>query len=166
MDLNAPIPIEGIDQDLLLRLGLAAVLGLLLGVDREIRGYPAGLRTHGLICVASAAMTISALQLFNQLGGGQTRLDLLRVFEGAGAFVGIVAAGLIVVSGGKVHNLTTAVHVWLATIIGIACGAAQWPLVMTAALVSVIMLTLLRVVERRWIEPLQRSQGRKPDEDA
>ena len=81
-------------------------------------------------------------------------LDLLMRL-GTAAFVGIIGAGLIVFSKGRVKNLTTAAHLWLAAVIGIACGAGQWPLVVIGAVISVIMLTVLRVIERRWF----------PDED-
>jgi putative Mg2+ transporter-C (MgtC) family protein len=149
MELNAPIPITGLDTEVLWRLLAAAVVGLLLGLDRELRGHAAGLRTHGLICFASAAMTVSALALFVQLGGESQRLDILRIFEGAGAFIGIIGAGLIVFSKGKVHNLTTAAHLMLAAVIGIACGAGQWPLVAIGTIISLLMMTGLRLVERK-----------------
>lgn len=154
MLLNASIPLHALDLEILTRLGIAALLGLLLGLDRELRGNAAGLRTHGIVCFSAAMMTVIVLGLYMQLGQGETsRMDPLRIMEGAGAFVGIIAAGLIITSGGKVHNLTTAVHLWLAAMIGIACGAAQWPLVAVAVLVAVIMLTLLRIAEKRWLEP-------------
>lgn len=153
MELNASTPLHWIDGEVLLRLGVAAMLGLLLGLDRELKGNSAGLRTHGLICFSAAVMTVCSIALFHQLGGEENGMDPLRIFEGAGAFVGIIAAGLIVVSKGEVHNLTTAAYIWLATVIGIACGAGQWPLVLVAALVAVVMMTVLRVVEKRWIEP-------------
>lgn len=152
MQLNAAIPLHAFDIAILTRLGVAAVLGLILGLDRELRGYAAGLRTHGLVCFSAAVMTVSVMGLYHQLPGAEGRMDPLRVMEGAGAFVGIIAAGLIVVSRGEVHNLTTAVHLWLAAVIGIACGAGQWPLVAMAALVAVIMVALLRFVEKRWFE--------------
>jgi putative Mg2+ transporter-C (MgtC) family protein len=50
-----------------------------------------------------------------------------------------------------VHNLTTAAHLWLTAVIGIACGAGQWPLVLICAIVSLVMLTVLRWVEGRWL---------------
>src|SRR5687768_11761964 len=125
MELNPPILVHIVDYDLMLRLGMAAVLGLLLGLDRELRGNDAGLRTHGLICFAAAAMTVSIIALDNQLGGEG---DPLRLFEAAGAFIGIIGAGLIVFSKGEVKNLTTAAHLWLTVVIGIACGAGQRPL--------------------------------------
>lgn len=145
MELNDPTLVHWFDWDLLARLGIAAMVGLLLGLDRELRGHAAGLRTHGLICFSAAAMTVSIIALYMELGG--TRMDPLRVYEAAGAFIGIIGAGLIVFSKGQVHNLTTAAHLWLAAVIGIACGAAQWPLVAIAVVISLVMLTLLRLVE-------------------
>jgi putative Mg2+ transporter-C (MgtC) family protein len=155
MELNEATPLHWIDAEVLMRLGVAAVLGLLLGIDRELKGNSAGLRTHGLICFSAAVMTVSSIALYHQLGRGnpEAGMDPLRIFEGAGAFVGIIAAGLIVVSKGEVHNLTTAAHIWLATVIGIACGAGQWPLVLVAALVAIVMITLLAIAERRWFAP-------------
>jgi putative Mg2+ transporter-C (MgtC) family protein len=157
MQLNDPILSDWFDIELLSRLGVAAVLGLLLGLDRELRGLAAGMRTHGLICFSAALMTVSIIALYNELGGGadETRMDPLRVFEATGAFIGIIGAGLIVFSKGSVKNLTTAAHLWLAAVIGIACGAGQWPLVVIGSLISVTMLTMLRAVERRYF----------PDED-
>ena len=153
MELNPPILVQWIDYDLALRLGMAAVLGLLLGLDRELRGHAAGLRTHGLICFAAAAMTVSIIALYLELGGA--RMDPLRIYEATGAFIGIIGAGLIVFSRGRVKNLTTAAHLWLTAVIGIACGAGQWPLVVIGAAISILMLTVLGLVERRF----------RPDDD-
>jgi len=148
MELNDPVLIGWINYDLALRLGAAAVLGLALGLDREVRGHAAGLRTHGLICFASAAMTVSMLALYHQLDGA--RLDALRIFEATGAFIGIIGAALIVFSKGEIKNLTTAAHLWLTAVVGIACGAGQWPLVLIATVISLVMLTLLWFVEKRF----------------
>lgn len=153
MVLNPPVLVHWIDLDLLVRLGAAAAIGLLLGLDREFRGRAAGLRTHGLICVSAAAMTVSMISLYHQLDGD--RMDPLRIFEATGAFIGIVGAGLIVFSKGRVKNLTTAAHLWLTAVIGVACGAGQWPLVVIGSVISILMLTVLGLVERRFF----------PDED-
>lgn len=147
MELNPPVLLGFLDLDMFERLGVAAALGLLLGLDREWRGHAAGLRTHGLICFASAAMTVAMIALYNQLDG--ERMDPLRIFEATGAFIGIIGAGLIVFSKGEVKNLTTAAHLWLTAVIGVACGAALWPLVLMGAVISFVMLTLLGLVERK-----------------
>ena len=154
MQLNEPVLVHWIDADVLMRLGIAAIIGLLLGLDRELRGLAAGMRTHGLICFSAATMTVSMLSLYAQLGGDG--MDPLRIFEATGAFIGIIGAGLIVFSKGAVKNLTTAAHLWLAAVVGVACGAGQWPLVAIGVVISVIMLTLLRALERKYF----------PDEDA
>ncbi len=147
MELNPATPFYAVDTEVLLRLAVAAALGLLLGLDRELRGHAAGLRTHGLICFTASAMTVSMIALYRQYEG--QGMDPLRIFEATGAFIGIIGAGLIVFSRGRVKNLTTAAHLWLAAIAGVACGAGQWPLVAMAALVSLVMLTLLGFVEAR-----------------
>ena len=148
MELNEATAIHEIEYELLIRLAIAAVLGLLLGLDRELRGHAAGLRTHGLVCFTAAMMTVSMIALYRQFGGAG--LDPLRIFEATGEFIGIIGAGLIVFSRGQVKNLTTAANLWLAAIAGIACGAGQWPLVAMATIVSVVvMLTLLGLVEKR-----------------
>ena len=148
MDLNPPVLVHWIDFDLLSRLGVAALLGLALGLDREVRGRAAGLRTHGLICFSAAAMTVSMISLHGQMGGGQA--DYLRIFEATGAFIGIIGAGLIVFSKGQVKNLTTAAHLFLTAVIGIACGAGQWPLVAIGAAISILMLTVIGLLGRRF----------------
>lgn len=145
MPLNDPTLASWIDLDLTMRLGIAAMLGLLLGLDRELRGHSAGMRTHGLICFSAAAMTVSIISLYLELGG--VRMDPLRIYEATGAFIGLIGAGLIVFSRGQIHNLTTAAHLWLAAVVGIACGAGQWPLVVIGSVISIVMLTLLRLIE-------------------
>ncbi|MCB5425728.1 MgtC/SapB family protein [Altererythrobacter sp. CC-YST694] len=149
MLLNPAIPLGAIDGDLLLRLGAAALIGLALGLDREIRGHEAGMRTHGLVCFAAATMTVSVIALYFQLGvpNPGSRMDPLRIFEAAGSFVGIIGAGLIVFSKGRLHNLTTAANLWLAAVVGIACGAGQWPLVLLASVIGLVMISVLRVME-------------------
>ena len=157
MELNEPVLVHWIDWDLLSRLGAAAAIGLLLGLVRAFRGRAAGVRTHGLFCVWAAAMAVSMISLYHQLGGRaeDNQLDVLRMFEATGAFIGIIGAGLIVFSRGRVKNLTTAAHLWLTAVVGIACGAGQWPLVVIGAGISLLMLTLIGLLERRWF----------PDED-
>ena len=145
MDLNAAGPLGAFDLELALRVVGAAILGLVLGLDRELRGHAAGLRTHGLVCVSAAAMTLSIIDLQRSLDG--FRMDPLRIYEATGTFVGIIGAGLIVFARVQLYNLTTAAHLWLTAAIGIACGAGQWPLVAIASIVSFVMLTLLYFLE-------------------
>jgi putative Mg2+ transporter-C (MgtC) family protein len=147
VDLNPPIPLTVMDLDIVLRLGTAALIGLALGLDRELRGLAAGLRTHGIVCFASAALTVSVLALYVQLGNNE--IDPLRLYEAVGAFAGIIGAALVVFSKGEVKNVTTAAHLWLTAVAGMACGAGQWPLVAIAAVISLVLLTVLGAIEHR-----------------
>ncbi len=142
-----------------LRLALAAVVGALLGLDREIRGHAAGLRTHGVVSLSSAVITISALLLFEQLRSAEAQPDPLRVVQGLALAIGFIAAGLIFVKGGDVRNLTSAANIWLATAIGIACGAGQYGLVVLAAGFGLLLVIGLRAADQ-WLP----EQSAKPNE--
>jgi putative Mg2+ transporter-C (MgtC) family protein len=148
MQLNDAIPLTTLDSELLIRLGTATLLGLILGLDRELRGHDAGIRTHAIISLTAAVLTISILSLYFQIEG--VRFDALRLYEATTGFVGLMGAGLIVFSRGRLHNLTTAAHLWLASMIGIACGAGQWPLVATASVIGFVVLSVLHFIER-WL---------------
>jgi putative Mg2+ transporter-C (MgtC) family protein len=78
--------------------------------------------------------------------GGES--DPLRVIQGLAQAIGFIAAGAIFVAGGTVRNLTTAANVWLATAVGIAAGAGQFALVGIATGFGIVIVTLVRVVER------------------
>lgn len=149
MELNDALWWETIDIQVLLRLGVATSVGLLLGLDRELKGYDAGLRTHGMVALSSSLMTVVAIALYHQLGGADSSIDPLRVIEGMAAAIGIIAAGLIIVKGGEVRNLTTAAHIWLTAAIGIASGAGYFAVVIITAGLALVLLILLRFVERR-----------------
>ncbi len=94
-------------------------------------------------------MTVSVIALWHQVGG---KSDPLRLYEAAAGFIGIIGAGLIIFSKGELKNLTTAAHLWLTTVVGMACGAGQWPLVLVCAVVSLLMLSLLGWIEARWVK--------------
>ena len=108
--------------------------------------------------MGAAVTTVSMLDIYFKLDG--PRMDPLRIFEATAGFIGIIGAGLIVFSKGEVHNITTAANLWLAAAIGIACGAAQWPLVAIGTVISLVMMTLLRLVEPKHSD---RSKDKKPE---
>ncbi|MFZ2100564.1 MAG: MgtC/SapB family protein, partial [Oricola sp.] len=105
-----------------LRLGAAAILGALLGIEREWRDRPAGLRTHILVCVASATFAILAIEITRQpaFAADNLRIDPLRLVEAITGGVAFLAAGFIVFFKGEVHGVTTGAGLWLASAIGLA----------------------------------------------
>ncbi|HWH21797.1 MAG TPA: MgtC/SapB family protein [Allosphingosinicella sp.] len=134
--------------ELLLRLGLASVLGLLLGFDREMRGHDAGIRTHALVALSSAMIMVSSLIIYQELSGNENPPDPLRSIQGLAQAIGFIAAGLIFVRRGAVVNMTTAANIWIAAALGIACGLGQYRVVAVGAGLALLLLTVLKLFER------------------
>ena len=138
------------ETDIALRLALATIGGILLGLDRELRGISAGIRTHGIVSLSSAVITVSALLLYETLraDGGNQDIDPLRVIQGLAQAIGFIAAGAIFVAKGDVHNLTSAANLWLAAAVGIAAGAGQYVLLGAGLVLGLILITGVRLLER------------------
>ena len=134
--------------ELLMRLGAASFIGLLLGLDRELTGHEAGIRTHALVALSSAMIMASSLMLTVQLRGDGFAPDPLRAVQGLSQAIGFIAAGVIFVRGANVVNMTTAANIWVAAAVGIACGAGQFRLVLVGAGLGFVLLTLLKLFER------------------
>jgi putative Mg2+ transporter-C (MgtC) family protein len=136
--------------ELALRLGVAALVGLILGLDREMRGVDAGIRTHSLVALSSAMIMVSSLLLYSEMrsAGGGDSPDPLRAVQGLAQSIGFIAAGLIFVRGGTVRNMTTAANIWIAAAVGIACGCGQYGLVLVGAGLALVLLTIVKLFER------------------
>lgn len=130
------------------RLGVATVLGLALGLEREWRGHDAGLRTHALVALSSAMITVSAILLAEASVAQGAQSDPVRVVQGLAQAIGFIAGGLIFVRGGDVRNITTATSLWMAAAIGIAAGAGQFVLVIVGSLIALLLLAALRVFKK------------------
>jgi putative Mg2+ transporter-C (MgtC) family protein len=128
-----------------LRLGLAAVLGGLLGYEREAAGKSAGIRTHMLVALGAAVFVL----IPQQAGVGPN--DLSRVIQGLVAGIGFIGAGTIMRGAGvdDVRGLTTAAGLWLTAAIGVAAGMGRES---TAILSTLIALMIFLVIPRlfRW----------------
>ena len=132
-------------EQVLVRLGVATLVGLLLGLDREVRGFPAGIRTHAIVALSSAAITVSALKLTETFDNS----DPLRAIQGLAQAIGFIAAGLIFAARDTVHNTTTAANLWLASALGIAAGAAHFDVVVVACGFGLILLVVVGLIEKR-----------------
>lgn len=133
------------------RLALATMLGAVVGLEREWRQRPAGLRTHILVCLAAALVAILTIEIahVSYFEGDHVRIDPLRSIEAVTSGIAFLAAGLIVFARGEVHGLTTGAGMWLAGAIGLSCGLGFWSIAVFATVLAVIVLSLLRVVERK-----------------
>ena len=157
-----------------LRVVMAVIAGSLIGLDRELRNKPAGLRTHILISLAAALFTLITFELHHQFTGedASRTADPVRIIEAVTAGVAFLAAGAIIQSRGSVHGLTTGANMWLAGALGVACGAGYYFLATIGTVFAVIVLVVLAKLEGRLTarsegggdkEPLeeQRSERRK-----
>src|SRR5207253_6563623 len=113
----------------LLRLALAALLGGLIGVEREIREREAGLRTHLLVSVGSALFTIVGAYGFHSFldsGASVVRADPTRIAAQIVTGIGFLGAGAIIRQGLSVRGLTTAATLWVVAAVGLAAGAGYY----------------------------------------
>ncbi|MFC7332779.1 MgtC/SapB family protein [Rhodocista pekingensis] len=139
--------------DVALRLGTAALLGLMLGLNRELRGKAAGLRTHTLLSVSAAVATLVALELHYDLAadGQGNPPDPIRAIQGVAQAIGLICAGIIIQGRGtRVRNLTTAATLWMAASLGLACGAGFYGIALLSGGIALVLLLTLSLVERRF----------------
>lgn len=132
-------------SDLILKLAAASLLGGALGLEREIHGRPAGLRTHFLVSLGAAAfMVLSPLvsAMGNDLLGDPGRIAA-QIVTG----IGFLGAGAIVKEGVSIHGLTTAACLWVAAAIGMACGAGQFSEALLIAALAIVALVVLPYAE-------------------
>jgi putative Mg2+ transporter-C (MgtC) family protein len=117
-----------------LRILLAVVLGGVVGLERQLSGKPAGLRTNIMICLGSAVFTIISEQMAKP-GDSVTRIAS-QIVTG----VGFLGAGAIIRERGGIHGLTTAATIWLVASIGMACGAGFYSLAVISTIIAIIVL--------------------------
>ena len=125
-----------------IRLGLACLLGGLIGLEREFGRHDAGIRTHILVAVGSCVFTLVAWEIYQHIRAIEQPVtgDPIRIIEAVTAGAGFLAAGIIFQSGSKVHGLTTGAGVWTAAAMGVACGTGAYAI---AAITTVIVLFVL-----------------------
>jgi putative Mg2+ transporter-C (MgtC) family protein len=135
--------------EVFLRLAAAVGAGALIGLNRELRRKPAGLRTLALVALGSAVFIMETLDPVRGVYTDATS----RVIQGIVTGVGFLGAGSIMrgTDDESVRGLTTAASIWLAAATGIACGLAQWPLVVGGCSLGLLVLVIApgRVIQNR-----------------
>ncbi len=134
--------------EVLLRLGIAAILAGLVGLERETSNRPAGLRTHILVSVASSLVIIGNLYAFD-LFKNQTSMDPMRLGAQVISGIGFLGAGTIIKEGPTIRGLTTAASLWSVACIGLVCGIGFYMGAIFATgfvLLSLIVLNKLEIM--------------------
>lgn len=147
--------------EIALRLALATLLGAVIGVEREMRDRPAGLKTHMLTALAAAVFTVITFEIFELVRGldPKSSADPIRVIEAVTAGVAFLAAGTIIQSRGRVQGLTTGAGMWMAGAIGVACGGGYYALALMAAALSVGIFVVINRLEERILSRGDRRGG-------
>jgi putative Mg2+ transporter-C (MgtC) family protein len=127
------------------RLLVAALLGAVVGFERERAGKAAGLRTHMLVALGAALLMLAAAE------SGMTSSDLSRIIQGVITGIGFLGAGSILKSEEQreIRGLTTAAGIWLTAGVGVAAGLGRWGTAAVAVAASWMILGLLTRLERR-----------------
>jgi putative Mg2+ transporter-C (MgtC) family protein len=142
--------------ELLSRLVLAALLGSVIGFERERLNWAAGLRTHMLVCVGSSLiMLVSAFGFADVLGEKNVVLDPSRIAAQVVSGIGFLGAGSILLRGEIVRGLTTAASLWSVAGIGLAVGGGMYTAAVGATIIILIILAGMKPLERRFISVKQ-----------
>ena len=139
------------DTIIALRLAAAMAAGAVLGIDRDLRRKPAGVRTHSLVAIGSAMVVLAAI-----LVGGSAD-SVSRVLQGLITGIGFLGAGVIIhhEAERRIEGLTTAASIWVAAGMGAACGAGLVTLVAFAIVAAMIVLLVGGPLEH-WLERVAR----------
>ena len=139
---------------------LAVMLGVAIGVEREIRGKAAGLRTNTLICLGAAIFTI----ISREMASGSE--PLTRIAAQIVTGVGFLGAGAIIRDRGGISGLTTAATIWLVASIGMACGARKYLLAVISALIAIFVLVFLEKSDLLFQRYLKKNKPKDSDENS
>lgn len=146
--------------DAALRLGLALVCGLVVGIDREVRNKPAGMRTHMLVSLAAASFTLISFDFHSRLiAQGNDSADPIRALEAVVAGVAFLGAGTIIQSRSRVSGVTTGAGMWMAGAIGLACGGGLFAIAIVLTLAMFVVMTLLGLLEAYFERRLKNRSG-------
>lgn len=135
--------------EIVLRLGVATLAGGLIGLNRDLHGKPIGLKTLGLVGLATAMVVMLASPSGDSTGVSDAAS---RIIQGILTGIGFLGAGVIVRAEHhfRIRGLTSAACTWLAACIGIACGLGQWRIVLATLVIALMLLTIGRRLER-WL---------------
>lgn len=139
-----------LDSTSVLQIGLAILLGGLIGLEREIHGRPAGLRTHIIVCLGATIMVMAAEFYHGLVSQDGVVFNPDRIAAGIITGIGFLGAGAIMKEGTLIRGLTTAGGIWFVAGLGIVIGKKHYALAVWAAALAWLLLFLLRHLEK-WL---------------
>jgi putative Mg2+ transporter-C (MgtC) family protein len=136
-----------------LRLALAIVLSAVVGIDREVRHKPLGLRTNMLVALGAASFSLMALHLVDLMRDSPevVRIDPVRVMEAIVGAIGFLGAAAIIQGRAEIVGATTGASIWVVGALGMACGFGFYVLAFAIAIAGVLVLTVLGLITHRLV---------------
>ena len=147
-------------RDIVIRLILSAIIGGLVGYDREYKNRPAGFRTHILVCIGSAVAALIEIQSIDLIKKqleinpeliGMLKVDLGRLSAQVISGVGFLGAGTIIRNNGSVKGLTTAASIWAVACVGLAVGMGLYIISILSTFAILTVLIFLKAFQNRFI---------------
>ena len=137
-------------QEISIRLGSATLAGAVLGLNRELKGKPAGLRTNALVSLGSALLILASLGIATDSDTALQANVMSRVMQGIITGVGFLGAGVILrdTGGTQVHGITTAATIWLTATLGVLSGVGMWQVALLGVGLTLLILILGKPLEK------------------
>jgi putative Mg2+ transporter-C (MgtC) family protein len=157
-------------NEALLRMVIAMLVGCVIGIDRNMRGKPTGVKTLGLVGLGSCLVTMAGagFALHGVAGSDATS----RAIQGIATGIGFLGAGVIVQNAAtdKIRGLTTAASIWVTAALGIVCGVGAWSVALIATFLFMVLLIVGRIAEhalhRHWLaKPKERRDAMIENEE-
>jgi putative Mg2+ transporter-C (MgtC) family protein len=138
-------------NEITIRLLVAAILGAIIGLERERKDWAAGMRTHMMVCVGAAlTMMVSAFGFSDRLGPENIVLDPSRIAAQVISGIGFIGAGtILLLRQGVIRGLTTASGLWTVAAIGLAAGGGMYFAASVTTVLAIFILWILQPIERR-----------------
>ena len=143
------------NNEVILRLLLAALLGAIIGFEREYDNQPAGLRTNMILVMGATLAMILSIQISQQFAAFEIRGDPARLAAQVISGIGFLGAGAILHTGVNIRGLTTAASMWTMAVVGLAVGSGHYFEGGSVTLVLFIVLSIVNRWENKIIQPLQ-----------
>lgn len=133
--------------DILLKLGVAIVLGSVVGLERTLAGKTAGMRTYAMVALGSSLFVLIGEILASTYGN--VNLDPSRIASQIIVGVGFIGAGLVIFQGNKITGITSAAGLWVSAGVGMACGFALYKVAVIVTILTIIVFTIMWLLESK-----------------
>ena len=143
--------------EIMARLGASVLIGGVIGLDRNLRGKPSGIRTLGLVSLGSCLLTMAGMNFLSP----QEQTDWAsasRIIQGLITGIGFLGSGVITQGGDgeRIRGLTTAASIWITAILGVLCGMGSWQVACIALFIVFLLFVagkpLERAAHKRWLD--------------